>query len=266
MFQDYALFPHMNLRDNVSFGLRMAGMGKAERHKKADEKLDLVGLVADGSKRPHELSGGQRQRVALARALAVKPDVLLLDEPLGALDLKLRRAMQDELKIIQRQVGTTFVHVTHDQEEAMAIADRIIVMNSGQIEDAGPPSQVYNQPATLFTADFMGEMNHIPAQIKKGKASTNLGTFPAQDMPDGAATLCIRPETIHADGRGLSLGTAQVKNVTFFGAHIRVMLASNETPDATLLAHLPPGDMPKEGSKIPLSVDANALRFYPECC
>jgi spermidine/putrescine transport system ATP-binding protein len=174
--------------------------------------------------------------------------------------------MQEELKVIQRQVGTTFVHVTHDQEEAMAIADRIVVMNSGQIEDAGPPSQVYNQPATLFTADFMGEMNHIPAQIKKGKASTNLGTLPAQGMPDGAATLCIRPETIHADGRGLSLGTAQVKNVTFFGAHIRVILASDEKPDLTLLAHLPPGDMPKEGSKIPLSVDANALRFYPECC
>ncbi len=265
MFQDYALFPHMNLRDNVGFGLRMAGIGKAERHKKADEKLDLVGLVADGNKRPHELSGGQRQRVALARALAVNPDVLLLDEPLGALDLKLRRSMQDELKVIQRQVGTTFVHVTHDQEEAMAIADRIVVMNSGQIEDVGPPSQVYNQPATLFTADFMGEMNHIPAQINKGKASTNLGTLPAQDMPDGAATLCIRPETIHADGTGLSLGTARVKNVTFFGAYIRVILTSDENPGLTLLAHLPPGDMPKEGSKIPLSVDANALRFYSEC-
>ena len=149
MFQDYALFPHMNLRDNVSFGLRMAGMGKAERHKKADEKLDLVGLVSDGSKRPHELSGGQRQRVALARALAVKPDVLLLDEPLGALDLKLRRAMQEELKVIQRQVGTTFVHVTHDQEEAMAIADRIIVMNEGEVLMVGTPEEVKSNRAVI---------------------------------------------------------------------------------------------------------------------
>ena len=132
--------------------------------------------------------------MALARALAVEPDVLLLDEPLGALDLKLRRAMQDELKAIQRQVGTTFIHVTHDQEEAMAIADKIVVMNAGQIEDIGQPSQVYNLPATLFTADFMGEMNQIPAQIKKGKASTSLGILPAPDMPDGVATLCIRPE------------------------------------------------------------------------
>lgn len=264
MFQDYALFPHMNLRDNVGFGLRMAGMGKAKRHQKADEKLDLVGLVADGSKRPHELSGGQRQRVALARALAVEPDVLLLDEPLGALDLKLRRAMQDELKAIQRQVGTTFIHVTHDQEEAMAIADKIVVMNAGQIEDIGQPSQVYNLPATLFTADFMGEMNQIPAQIKKGKASTSLGILPASDMPDGVATLCIRPESIYANGTGLSLGTARVKHVTFFGTHIRVILAPDEKPDLTLLVHLPPGDMPKESEKIPLYVDANALRFYLE--
>ena len=139
VFQDYALFPHMSLRDNVSFGLRMAGTTRRQRYRLADEKLELVGLKADGSKRPHELSGGQRQRVALARALAVEPQVLLLDEPLGALDLKLRRAMQDELKDIQRHVGTTFVHVTHDQEEAMAIADRIIFMNAGRIEDVGTP-------------------------------------------------------------------------------------------------------------------------------
>ncbi len=164
MFQDYALFPHMTLRDNVGFGLRMAGMARRARHDRAEALLDLVGLAGAAGKRPHELSGGQRQRVALARALAVEPDVLLLDEPLGALDLKLRRAMQDELKAIQRRVGTTFVHVTHDQEEAMAIADRIVVMNAGRIEDQGPPARIYRAPATLFAADFMGEMNHIPAR------------------------------------------------------------------------------------------------------
>ncbi len=134
MFQDYALFPHMTLRDNVAFGLRMRGISRSERNAEAMEMLDMVGLADKASRKPHELSGGQRQRVALARALAVKPDVLLLDEPLGALDLKLRRQMQDELKTIQRHVGTTFVHVTHDQEEAMAIADRIVVMNNGKIE------------------------------------------------------------------------------------------------------------------------------------
>ena len=132
MFQDYALFPHMRLVDNVGFGLRMRGLAKAERDEKALGFLDLVGLKASAGKRPHELSGGQRQRVALARALAVDPDVLLLDEPLGALDLKLRRQMQDELKAIQKRVGTTFVHVTHDQEEAMAIADRIVLLAKGR--------------------------------------------------------------------------------------------------------------------------------------
>ncbi|MEM1346084.1 MAG: ATP-binding cassette domain-containing protein, partial [Pseudomonadota bacterium] len=149
MFQDYALFPHMSLRDNVAFGLRMAGMGRRARHARAEAFLDLVKLKPAAHKRPHALSGGQRQRVALARALAVEPEVLLLDEPLGALDLKLRRAMQDELKAIQREVGTTFIHVTHDQEEAMAISDRIVLMNAGRIEDVGTPSRVYRAPASL---------------------------------------------------------------------------------------------------------------------
>ena len=190
MFQDYALFPHMTLRDNVAFGLRMGGMARRERHVRAEALLGLVGLADAAGKRPHELSGGQRQRVALARALAVEPDVLLLDEPLGALDLKLRRAMQDELKSIQRQVGTTFVHVTHDQEEAMAIADRIVVINAGRIEDEGPPARIYRQPATLFAADFMGEMNHIPARITGGGAETPFGVLPLSAPGSGPATIC----------------------------------------------------------------------------
>jgi spermidine/putrescine transport system ATP-binding protein len=162
VFQDYALFPHLTLADNVAFGLRMRGMAAGPRREKAQEMLALVGLEGRGDRRPHELSGGQRQRVALARALAVEPDVLLLDEPLGALDLKLRRAMQDELKALQRRLGTTFVHVTHDQEEAMAIADRIVVMKEGRIEDEGFPREVYLRPRTLFSAGFMGEVNKIP--------------------------------------------------------------------------------------------------------
>jgi len=154
MFQDYALFPHMSLLDNVGFGLRMRKIGKAQRHEKALEMLELVGLAHESTKKPHALSGGQRQRVALARALAVDPEVLLLDEPLGALDLKLRRQMQDELKAIQRRVGTTFVHVTHDQEEAMAIADTIVVMDAGRIEDTGSPESIYLSPRSMFTPRF----------------------------------------------------------------------------------------------------------------
>ncbi|NND92412.1 MAG: ABC transporter ATP-binding protein [Granulosicoccus sp.] len=165
MFQDYALFPHMTLLDNVGFGLRMRGLSRSRRHADAREMLALVGLSEEYAKKPHQLSGGQRQRVALARALAVKPEVLLLDEPLGALDLNLRRLMQEELKAIQHQVGTTFIHVTHDQEEAMAIADEIIVMNAGRIEDKGAPESIYLKPRTLFTAGFMGEANFVPGEI-----------------------------------------------------------------------------------------------------
>lgn len=264
MFQDYALFPHMSLRDNVAFGLRMAGMGRAERHAKADEKLDLVGLKADGGKRPHALSGGQRQRVALARALAVEPQVLLLDEPLGALDLKLRRAMQDELKAIQRQVGTTFVHVTHDQEEAMAIADRIVVMNAGRIEDAGPPQRVYREPATLFAADFMGEMNHLPVRVEGGVARSPLGDLPASDVLDGAGTLCIRPETLRHDGAGQTLGRATVRDATFFGTHVRAHVVPEAAPDQVLVAHLPPAEILAPGAKLDLSVPPEAIRIFPK--
>ena len=263
MFQDYALFPHMSLRDNVSFGLRMAGKPRRQRYRLADEKLDLVGLKADGSKRPHELSGGQRQRVALARALAVEPQVLLLDEPLGALDLKLRRAMQDELKDIQRQVGTTFVHVTHDQEEAMAIADRIVVMNAGRIEDVGTPSRVYSKPATLFTADFMGEMNHIDVRISNSKVETLLGLTDTWDLPDGEGKLCVRPEALRIDGKGQSLVKATLKDATFFGTYIRARFAPTNAPDQILVAHLPPTQMPKRDKVFEILVETNSFCFFP---
>src|SRR5262245_30217835 len=165
VFQDYALFPHMSVGSNVAFGLRMKGVPKAERLAKAADMLKLVGLDQAFHKKPHQLSGGQRQRVALARALVVEPAVLLLDEPLGALDLKLRRQMQDELKALQHRVGTAFVHVTHDQEEAMALADHCVVMNRGRIEDAGPPERVYARPASRFTASFMGDSTAFEATV-----------------------------------------------------------------------------------------------------
>ena len=261
MFQDYALFPHMTLRDNVAFGPRMRGTGRRERHARAEELLSLVGLEGAGGKRPHELSGGQRQRVALARALAVEPDVLLLDEPLGALDLKLRRAMQDELKAIQRQVGTTFVHVTHDQEEAMAIADRIVVMNAGRIEDEGSPSRIYRSPATQFAADFMGEMNHVPGRGTGAAVETPLGRLPG--AAHGPVTVCLRPEAIRTDDGGVPLGLARVRDAAFFGTHHRAHLIPEAAPDLVLIAHLPPGAAPRGGDVLSLSADAHALIAFP---
>ena len=257
MFQDYALFPHMSLIDNVAFGLRMKGVRKSERHGRAGEMLAMVGLADDGHKRPHELSGGQRQRVALARALAVEPDVLLLDEPLGALDLKLRRQMQDELKAIQERLGTTFVHVTHDQEEAMAIADQIVVMNGGRIEDVGSPSRIYNRPATRFSAGFMGEVNFIEGTGDGAVVTTPLGPI-AIDGVRGPVTLAIRPE--HARGAGdLSLGPARITDSAFFGTHVRAHVTPLASPGETLVIHLPQQASVRLGEEIELTVPRESV-------
>jgi putative spermidine/putrescine transport system ATP-binding protein len=159
VFQDYALFPHMTVGENVAYGLRVAGVDKAERAKRRDEALEMVRLPGYSERKPAELSGGQRQRVALARAIVNRPRVLLLDEPLGALDLKLREQMQTELKTIQGEVGITFVYVTHDQDEALTMSDRIAVFNQGRIEQVSPPVELYEQPATEFVAGFVGVSN-----------------------------------------------------------------------------------------------------------
>jgi spermidine/putrescine transport system ATP-binding protein len=237
----------MSLRENVGFGLRMRGMGRQARGAKADAMLALVGLDGRGDRRPHELSGGQRQRVALARALAVEPEVLLLDEPLGALDLKLRRQMQDELKSIQRRVGTTFVHVTHDQEKAMAIADRIVVMNAGQIEDPGPPREVSLRPKTLFSAGFMGEINRIV--VRNNRAP--FGTLPA---PVADGTLCIRPEAIGAAGT-LRIGPCRVEETAFFGTHTRAYVTPVAAPDLRLVVHLPQSAEARPGTVLDLGAE-----------
>lgn len=248
MFQDYALFPHMNLADNVGFGLRMRGVARRTRTDRAVEMLDMVGLADMAGRKPHELSGGQRQRVALARALAVEPDVLLLDEPLGALDLKLRRQMQEELKAIQRRVGTTFVHVTHDQEEAMAIADRIVVMNHGRIEHCGAPEEVYLRPATLFSADFMGEMNRIPIMPKGDAVDSPLGELPIAPQE---GLLCVRPENLGLSG-DIPLGNVRLTEASFFGAHHRCHFTPVAAPEMRLVAHLPQGAHPQVGDEVAL--------------
>lgn len=249
VFQDYALFPHMTLAQNVAFGLKMRGVGAAARQARAEEMLALVGLSGRSGLRPHELSGGQRQRVALARALAVEPDVLLLDEPLGALDLKLRRQMQEELKAIQRRVGTTFVHVTHDQEEAMAIADRIVVMSAGRIEDDGPPARVYLRPRSLFSAGFMGEINKIPLTD---------GQSPLGPLMPGTGTLCLRPEAIGTEG-DLPLGEARLEELAFFGTHVRARFRPLAAPDLALTVHLPQGAEVQPGAVLDLRANNPVL-------
>ena len=248
VFQDYALFPHMSIGSNVGFGLRMKGVAKAEREAKARDMLGLVGLAQAFDKKPHQLSGGQRQRVALARALVVEPAVLLLDEPLGALDLKLRRQMQDELKAIQRRVGTAFVHVTHDQEEAMALADHVVVMNHGRIEDEGSPERVYGTPATRFSATFMGESTIVPGVTANGVITTALGDFAA---PAGASHIAIRPEHMRL---GLDI-SARVSDVVYQGSFKRVTAKPLKAPDIDLLARLPAEKQVKPGDDVKFSVD-----------
>ncbi len=256
VFQDYALFPHMTLRDNVAFGLRMRRVPKRDRHARAEEMLALVGLPGAGGKHPHELSGGQRQRVALARALAVEPEALLLDEPLGALDLKLRRQMQDELKAIQARIGTTFIHVTHDQEEAMAIADSIIVMNQGRIEDRGPPARIYSDPATLFTAGFMGEINLIEGVGRGGHVETALGRIPVPG--EGRVTLAVRPEHL-VGGAEPPICEAEILDLAFFGTFVRARLAAG---GSSLYAHLTPDSDLKPGASVPIALVREKVKVF----
>jgi putative spermidine/putrescine transport system ATP-binding protein len=216
VFQDYALFPHMSVRDNVGFGLMVKGVDKAERLGRADEALAMVALADYGTRKPSQLSGGQRQRVALARALVNRPRVLLLDEPLGALDLKLREQMQGELKSLQRKLGITFVYVTHDQGEALSMSDRVAVFNQGRIEQVDSPRNLYMRPATMFVANFVGTSNVIA-----GERATALAGTPQP--------FSIRPEQIRlgpvpatgADQVGVA---STVVDVQYHGATSRVEL------------------------------------------
>jgi spermidine/putrescine ABC transporter ATP-binding subunit len=211
VFQAYALFPHLTVLDNVAYGLKQRKVGKQERYRQAQEALELVRLTGRETAKPAQLSGGMQQRVALARALVMNPKVLLLDEPLGALDQKLRKAMQVELKRIQRDVGITFIVVTHDQEEAMAMADRIAVMESGRIDQLAIPSEIYDRPATPFVADFIGDMNHLEGTLERdaeqlvasvGSARFGIGRVVREADVGERVRLGLRPEEVHANTRG----------------------------------------------------------------
>jgi spermidine/putrescine transport system ATP-binding protein len=228
VFQSYALFPHMSIADNVSFGLERRRVSKAEVQGRMREILELVGLAEYGNRKPRQLSGGQQQRVALARALVNHPRVLLLDEPLGALDLKLRKQMQLELKRIQHEVGITFVHVTHDQEEAMTMADTIAVMNRGRIEQLGPPEELYERPATAFVAGFLGVSNLLPGLIE-GPDAVRLedGTLVHANVDGrtGRVAVGVRPEKITiGQGGGPNELAGTVSETAYIGVATEVVV------------------------------------------
>jgi len=217
VFQDYALFPHMTIEENIAYGLMIKGVPKAERAKQVSDMLDLVRLPGFGQRKPSQLSGGQRQRVALARALINHPKVLLLDEPLGALDLKLRQQMQVELKTIQREVGITFIFVTHDQEEALTMSDRIAVFNEGRVEQVGTPADVYEHPSTPFVAGFVGTSNLVAGEV-------------AQRITGSSRQFSVRPEKIRlakADDKiekDMFVADGTVRDVIYLGLHTRYLV------------------------------------------
>jgi len=244
VFQDYALFPHMSIRDNVAYGLMVRGVARQQRRTQAERLLELVRLPGVGERRPMQLSGGQRQRVALARALINEPQVLLLDEPLGALDLKLREQMQVELKALQRKLGITFLFITHDQHEALSMSDRIGVFNLGRLEQVGAPREVYDAPATRFVAEFVGAAN-----VLDGEAAGQLA---------GLSCAMLRPERIRLGERTDARAAGTVTETQYFGAFSRMRV---DVGLAQLQVDLtdPGARAPEPGSVVHLHWDSSAV-------
>ncbi|KRA50504.1 ABC transporter ATP-binding protein [Devosia sp. Root635] len=239
VFQAYALFPNLNVGDNIGFGLKIAGMPAEQRRARIDEMLKLIGLAGFDKRYPYELSGGQQQRVALARAIAPRPRMLLLDEPLSALDAKIRVSLREEIRAIQLDLGITTVFVTHDQEEALSISDRIVVMNAGNIEQLGAPHEIYNKPATRFVATFVGQLNTIEATVLDAAARTvsidgqaaTVPALPATADNGSAVSLTLRPEVLSVgarQGNDITL-SGTIADVTFLGSviRLRITLGSN---------------------------------------
>ena len=278
VFQSYALFPHMKVFDNVAYGLRRARAGRAEIKQRVGEALEQVQLSALASRKPAQLSGGQQQRVALARALVLKPAVLLLDEPLGSLDAKLRRQLQVELKALQEQVGITFLYVTHDQEEAITMSDRIAVMNRGHVEQAATPREMYEEPATAFVADFIGVSNLMDALATgaaDGAVTLDLGSgvMAAARGGDlgarGAVKVVIRPERVRIERAGVTGRNripAMVTRSIYLGNGVRVVthLASGES--LTVLVPTTADETPanwEPGDPVTCYLPASAIRVLP---
>ena len=276
VFQSYALFPHLNVADNVAFGLKYKKVTKAERGKLVDEALALVQLADYGKRKPGQLSGGQQQRVALARALVLRPRVLLLDEPLGALDARLRKDLQVELKTLQESLGITFVFVTHDQEEALTMSDRVAVMNGGRVEQSGPPQEMYEEPATLFVADFLGVSNLVGATAggQDGAACTLMVGDVAMRASQGAISArgavkaMIRPERVRVEPHGTAGENrlpGLVEHLVFLGSfrEVRVRLLGG-----ALVTAVQPNDGSEppysQGSPVSVHLPVESLRVLPE--
>ena len=253
VFQKYALFPHLNVHDNIAFGLKLKKMPRAEINRRVDKMLDLVNMNGYGKRSVDSLSGGQQQRIANARSLVNEPDVLLLDEPLGALDLKLRKEMQLELKSMQQQLGITFLYVTHDQEEALTMSDTIVVMNAGRILQIGTPKNIYDEPKNAFVANFIGESNIIRGTMIHDELVSFCGAdFPCVDSGFGEnapVDVVIRPEDIVIVGEDVGQITGIVKSVLFKGVHYEMII---EAGNFTWKVHST--TMQPVGSKVGLSV------------
>ena len=251
VFQSYSLFPNMSALDNVAFGLRMRKMGAGERRKRAAGLLDMVGLASQAVQYPHQLSGGQQQRVALARALAIEPRVLLLDEPLSALDAKVRQQLREQIRLLQQQLGTTTLFVTHDQEEALSMADRVGVMRQGKLEQIAAPDELYSDPATPFVAEFVGVMNRIPGELQAGGTVLVLGTnVPVRgqgpDAVDGnAVDVLVRPEGLKMEltehGNGIVTTRTFLGSVTRVGVQLSTDVAVRIDKSSVEAAALAPG-------------------------
>ena len=265
VFQSYALFPHLSIFENVAFGLRRKGMRGTELRQRVVEALELVGLAGVENRKPKQLSGGQQQRIALARSLVNRPRVLLLDEPLGALDLKLRKEMQLELKRIQHDVGITFIHVTHDQEEAMTMADRIVIMNAGRIEQAGTPNELYERPRTAFVASFLGVSNLLDG-VLAGPDRVRLSdgtevTVPASLLGDhsGPIAIGIRPEKIRVGEDHVNRLRGRITETAYIGVSTQYLV---ETPAGSVALYVQ-NDRP--GGTGLQAGDAVSLSWDPEC-
>ena len=276
VFQSYALFPHMTVNDNVAFGLRRQRVGKSETKQRVREALELVQLTGFEKRKPGQLSGGQQQRVALARALVLKPEVLLLDEPLGALDAKLRKALQIELKALQQQVGITFIYVTHDQEEALTMSDRIAVMSDGRVEQVDDPQTVYEEPSTTFVADFLGVSNLMTVNAKGnqgGRCLVQLGEFDllagqGESSTTGETRIVIRPERVQLesqDGSGENRLPGMVDRVVYMGNanQVIVRLAHGETVQA-LVQNTGEEHHYRQGDPVRVHMPAEALRVLTD--
>nr|WP_325262393.1 ABC transporter ATP-binding protein [uncultured Rhizobium sp.] len=274
VFQAYALFPNMNVFDNVAFGLKVAGMSKADIDARVKEMLKLIGLEHLADRYPYQMSGGQQQRVALARALAPKPQVLLLDEPLSALDAKIRVSLREEIRQIQRKLGITTVFVTHDQEEALSISDRIVVMNAGRADQIGTPSEIYNRPATRFVASFVGTLNIIDAIVADPAANTirigdNIITLrePIGALNQGdTVSIALRPEagSLSESATGDTALTGTVVSTHFLGSVVRTRFTAGGNQISFDMFNAPDKVLPQPGETVTLRFAASDLLVVKE--